>query len=247
MKTKYLPALLLLVASPIALFAASDTDRKIEEAAKASYNYRTVLEDNVKVRSNDGVVTLTGKVQDEGDRTLAEDTVANLPGVFSVKNEIKIKPDYPEHSDAWIALKIRSRLLVKGNVSAINTKVSVDNGVATLTGTADNAAQKELTGVYAKEIENVRSVKNDITVVEKPSATETIGEKIDDASITSQVKYALLSHKTTSALKTKLTTTDGVIGITGEATSDAEKSLVTKLAQDVRGVRSVNNNMTVKQ
>jgi len=136
---------------------------------------------------------------------------------------------------------------VKGNVSAINTKVSVDNGVATLTGTADNAAQKELTGVYAKEIENVRSVKNDITVVEKPSATETIGEKIDDASITSQVKYALLSHKTTSALKTKVTTTDGVIGITGEATSDAEKSLVTKLAQDVRGVRSVNNNMTVKQ
>ncbi len=247
MKTKYLPALLLLVASPIALFAASDTDRKIEEAAKASYNYRTVLEDNVKVRSNDGVVTLTGKVQDEGDRTLAEDTVANLPGVLSVKNEIKIKPDYPEHSDAWIALKIRSRLLVKGNVSAINTKVSVDNGVATLTGTADNAAQKELTGVYAKEIENVRSVKNDITVVEKPSATETIGEKIDDASITSQVKYALLSHKTTSALKTKVTTTDGVIGITGEATSDAEKSLVTKLAQDVRGVRSVNNNMTVKQ
>jgi osmotically-inducible protein OsmY len=247
MKTKYLPALLLLVASPIAVFAAAGTDRKIEEAAKASYNYRTVLEDNVKVRSNDGVVTLTGKVQDEGDRTLAEDTVANLPGVLSVKNEIKIKPDYPEHSDAWIALKIRSRLLVKGNVSAINTKVSVDNGVATLTGTADNAAQKELTGVYAKEIENVRSVKNDITVVEKPSATETIGEKIDDASITSQVKYALLSHKTTSALKTKVTTTDGVIGITGEATSDAEKSLVTKLAQDVRGVRSVNNNMTVRQ
>jgi osmotically-inducible protein OsmY len=247
MKTKYLPALLLLVASPIAVFAAAGIDRKIEEAAKASYNYRTVLEDNVKVRSNDGVVTLTGKVQDEGDRTLAEDTVANLPGVLSVKNEIKIKPDYPEHSDAWIALKIRSRLLVKGNVSAINTKVSVDNGVATLTGTADNAAQKELTGVYAKEIENVRSVKNDITVVDKPSVSDAIGEKIDDASITSQVKYALLSHKTTSALKTKVTTTDGVIGITGEATSDAEKSLVTKLAQDVRGVRSVNNNMTVRQ
>jgi osmotically-inducible protein OsmY len=61
---------------------------------------------------------------------------------------------------------------------------------------------------------------------------ETIGEKIDDASITSQVKYALLSHKSTSALKTKVTTNDGVVVITGEAGSDAdaEKSLVTKLA-----------------
>lgn len=246
MKTNYLPALLIVIASPIALFAASATDQKIEDAAKASYNYRTVLEDHVKVRSRDGIVTLTGKVQDQGDKTLAEDTVANLPGVLGVKNEIKIKSDYPEHSDAWMAFKIRSRLLVKGNVSAADTKVSVVDGVVTLTGTAANPAQKELTGVYAKEIDHVKSVQNDIMVVEKPSSTETMGEKIDDASITSQVKYALLSHKATSALKTKVTTNDGVIMISGEASSDAEKALVTKLAQDVRGVKSVSNDMTVK-
>ena len=75
----------------------------------------------------------------------------------------------------------------------------------------------------------------------------TVGEKIDDASITSQVKYALISHKSTSALKTKVTTTDGVVVITGEAANDSEKSLVSKLAQDVRGVKSVTNNMTVRE
>ncbi len=246
MKTKNLPALLLLLASPVALFASSETDRKIEEAAKASYNYRTVLEDHVKVKANDGIVTLTGTVQDKDDKALAADTVENLPGVMGVKNEIKIKSSYPEHSDSWIALKIRSRLLVKGNVSASATKVAVQDGVVTLTGTADNAAQKELTEVYAKEIDHVKSVKNDIVVKDKPSMGETVGEKIDDASITTQVKFALVSHKATSALKTKVTTTDGVIVITGEASSDAEKSLVTKLAQDVRGVKSVTNAMTVK-
>ena len=73
-----------------------------------------------------------------------------------------------------------------------------------------------------------------------------MSENIDDASITTQVKYALLTHKGTSALKTKLETNDGVIVITGEARSDAEKALVTKLAQDVRGVKSVRNEMTVK-
>ena len=113
-----------------------------------------------------------------------------------------------------------------------------------LTGTADNAAQKDLTTAYAKVIEGVKSVRNDMTV--KESASSTMGEKIDDASITSQVKYALLTHKSTSALKTKITTNDGVIVITGEASSDAEKALVSKLAGDVRGVKSVNNNMTVK-
>ena len=49
------------------------------------------------------------------------------------------------------------------------------------------------------------------TAVAATTERLTVGEKIDDASITSQVKFALLSHKSTSALKTKVTTTDGVI------------------------------------
>jgi osmotically-inducible protein OsmY len=172
--------------------------------------------------------------------------VKNLPGVTAVKNEITLKDPQPKHSDSWIALKIRSRLLAKAHVSATATTVAVKDGVVTLTGTADNIAQKELTAVYAREIEGVKSVKNDIVVKDPPAPGSTMSEKIDDASITSQVKYELLRHKSTSALKTKVTTTDGVVVITGEAASDAEKSLVTKLAQEVRGVKSVENNMMVK-
>lgn len=233
---------LLLATAPAALFASSTTDRKIEDAAKQSYNFRAVLDNQVQAKANDGVVTLTGTVPDKDARTLAEDTTENLPGVTSVKNDIVVQASYPEHSDAWMAFKIRSRLLVKANVSATTTNVTVKDGVATLSGTAANEAQKELTGVYAGEIDWVKSVKNDIAVKDQP----TLSEKIDDASITSQVKFALLSHKSTSALKTKVTTTEGVVHITGNAASDAEKSLVTKLAQDVRGTQSVTNDMLVK-
>ncbi|AOS44426.1 Osmotically-inducible protein Y precursor [Lacunisphaera limnophila] len=249
MKHKHLSVLLALVTAPAVMFASAATDRKIEEAAEASYNYRTVLEDHVKVKAKDGIVTLTGTVQDKDDRALAVDTVENLPGVTSVRNEITVKSTYPEKSDGWMALKIRGRLLVKGNVSAATTTVDVKDGVATLGGTADNLAQKELTGIYAQEIDGVKSVKNEITIkdpsIPSPGAKQTMGEKMDDASITSQVKFALLSHKSTSMLKTKVTTNDGATVISGEAASDAEKSLVTKLAQDVRGVLSVTNNMTV--
>jgi hyperosmotically inducible periplasmic protein len=245
MKIKKLSILIALIASPIVLFASS-TDSKIEDAAKASYNFRTVLDNHVKARSSDGVVTLTGTVQDTGDRDLAADTVENLPGVLSVNNQIKIESTYPEHSDAWMAFKIRSRLLVKGNVSATSTKVVVTDGNVVLSGPADNVAQKELTEAYAKDIDGVKSVTNDITVLDQPSNHETTGEAIDDASITSQVKYALLSHKSTSALKTKVTTMNGVVRVTGDAATGAEKDLVSKLATDVRGVRSVTNDMTVK-
>jgi hyperosmotically inducible protein len=246
MKNKTRSALLLLLASPLVLLASSETDRKIEDAAKASYNYRTVLKDHVRVKAKDGVVTLTGTVEDRDDKNLAADTVENLPGVTSVQNELNIKSEYAEHSDMWMAAKIRARLLVKGNVSATSTSIAVNDGIVTLTGSADNSAQKELTEAYAKDIDGVKSVKNEIAVKEKPSAESTTGEKIDDASITTQVKFALLSHKSTSALKTKVTTIDGVVRVTGDAKSDAEKALVTKLAGDVRGTKSVTNDMTVK-
>jgi osmotically-inducible protein OsmY len=163
-----------------------------------------------------------------------------------VKNNIEIKSALPERSDGWIAIKVRSRLLVKAHVSATDTKVTAQDGVVTLTGTADSAAQKDLTGVYAQEIKGVKSVHNELVVKDAAGQARTMGEKIDDASITSQVKYALLTHEGTSALKTKITTFEGVIAISGEATSDAQKVLVTKLAQDVRGAVSVSNHMAVK-
>lgn len=248
MKTYTRIALLLAAALPVALFASSPNDGKIQDAAKNSYNFRTVLNDHVTAKADDGVVTLTGTVQDKNDKALAEDTVENLPGVVSVNNEITVKSDYPEHSDEWIALKIRSTLLVKANVSATATKVSVKNGIVTLTGTAINGAQKDLTESYAKDIDHVKAVRNEMVVESSPSSTtaSTVGETIDDASITSQVKFALLSHSSTSALSTKVITENAVVSITGVANSDAEKSLVTKIAQDTRGVKSVVNDMTVK-
>jgi hyperosmotically inducible protein len=238
--------LLALAAAPAALFASS-TDRQIDDAAKASYNFRVVLNNDVSADANDGIVTLTGTVNDRDQRSLAEDTVSNLPGVMGVKNKIKVESEPAEHSDAWIALKVRGLLLVRANVSATATKVDVNDGVVTLSGTADNLAQKDLTEAYVKDVSGVKSVNNQIIVDVSPSdrRDHPMAESIDDASITTQVKSALLFHRATSALKTKVTTSDGVVMIGGEASSDAQKDLVSKLANSVRGVRSVDNNMTV--
>jgi hyperosmotically inducible periplasmic protein len=249
MKIKNLSALFALIAGSLALLpsianASPDNDRKIEDAATSSYNFRTVLNGSVTVKATDGVVTLTGTVPDKDDKALAADTVSNLPAVTSVNNQIVVAQAYPEHSDGWIAFKIHWTLLTKANVSAVNTTVVVTDGNVVLSGTADNLAQKELTGVYAKDIDGVKSVNNEI-IVQNPPPGETVGENIDDASITTQVRYALLTHGSTSALKTKVSTANGVVLVSGDADSDAEISLVTKLASDVRGTKSVTNNMTV--
>jgi osmotically-inducible protein OsmY len=55
---------------------------------------------------------------------------------------------------------------------------------------------------------------------------------------------ALLFHRSTSALKTSVTTKDGIVTLSGKAANGAEKDLATKLVEDIHGVNSVVNNMT---
>jgi osmotically-inducible protein OsmY len=222
-------------------------DDRIEASAAKSYVFKTYLkDDSIKTESKDGVVTLTGTVADSSHKSLAENTVASLPGVKSVDDQLTVSGQQPaEHSDTWIKMKVQTALLFHRNVSATGTTVYVKDGVVTLQGEASSLAQKELTTEYAQDIDNVKSVNNQMTVAKMMPAAPTMGDKIDDASITAQVKSSLLSHRSTSALNTGVSTTDGVVTLTGVAKNDAEKSLVTKLAEDIVGVTSVINNMTV--
>jgi osmotically-inducible protein OsmY len=228
---------------------ASDTDDRIESSAAKSYVFKTYLkDDSIKTESKDGVVTLTGTVAEASHKSLAQDTVTGLPGVKSVDNQLRVKGGQPaEHSDTWISMKVKSALLFHRNVSATGTKVYVNKGIVTLQGEASSQAEKELTTEYARDVDNVKDVKNLMTIATTPAtASETVGDKIDDASITAQVKSSLMSHHSTSALKTGVETTDGVVTVSGIAKNDAEKSLVTKLVTDINGVNSVINNMTIE-
>ena len=256
MKFPRLLATALLATAPLLLLADSATDQKIEDAAKSSYNFRAVLNNQVHAKADDGVVTLTGTVQDRDQKALAENTVESLPGVKRVDNRIEVASSSAGPSDGWIALKVRSALLLHANVSMAHTDVTVHDGVVTLTGTAKSEAQKELTTADVKGIDGVKDVKNELRVRGSGMAANdddndqandgSFSGKVDDASITAQVKYELLTHHSTSALHTDVDTDNGVVRIRGVAKSDAEKDLVTKLASGIKGVTSVNNEMTVQ-
>ena len=249
------PAIALFPALAVALLlagapaqASSKTDTRIESSARKSYVFKTYLKgDDIKIQSKDGVVTLTGSVQEESHKSLARETVAELPGVKKVDNQLEVKGESSAaHSDPWLGTKVKTTLLFHRNVNAVKTGVSVKNGVVTLRGDAASEAQKELTTEYAKDVEGVKDVKNEMTVLGATAKKhETVGEKIDDASITSQVKLTLLYHRSTSALSTKVKTKNGVVTVSGNAKNAAEKDLVTKFATDVHGVKIVKNRMTV--
>ena len=71
---------------------ASETDDRIESSFKKTYVYKTYLKDeNIKISSKDGVVTLAGSVANETHKPMAQDVAEALPGVKSVDNRIKSK------------------------------------------------------------------------------------------------------------------------------------------------------------
>jgi osmotically-inducible protein OsmY len=245
-----------LTAAAIALLAtgmpagASETDDRIASSFEKSFVYKKYLKDeNVKISSSDGAVILSGSVSDESDRLIAYNIVEALPDVKSVDNRIEITGEHPaEKSDIWIGLKVIGMLMYHRNVNALQTEVSVKDGIVTLNGEADNQAQKTLTAEYAQDIDGVKEVRNEMTIAaDDESDTQTIGEKIDDASITAQVMMALLTHRSTSSVNTKVETQNGEVTLTGMAENDAEKSLVSKLVADISGVVDVKNQMTVKE
>lgn len=176
---------------------ASETDDRIEAAARKSHVFKTSLkDDSIRTESKNGIVVLSGTVREESHRSLAENTaentVENLPGVKGVVNQLIVRGEKPaEHSDAWISTKVKTTLLFHRNVKAGATDVYVKHGIVSLRGEATSLAQKELTAGYAADVEGVKEVKNEMTVAKTPAVPQESGaEKLDDASITAQVRSA---------------------------------------------------------
>jgi len=129
-----------------------------------------------------------------------------------------------------------------------------------LRGKATSMAQKNLATEYAKDVEGVKAVNNEMTVStvamkpgKKTMDGKTMGKKVDavtesvdDASITALVKTTLLFHRSTSAINTTVVTKKGVVELGGKARNAAERNLATKLVSDVYGVKRVVNTMIVQ-
>ena len=115
---------------------AAQTDDRIESSAKQSYVFKTYLKDDViKVKSKDGVVTLTGTVAEESHEIIGPRDGGEPAGVKSVDNMLEFKGEpAAANSDAWVVTKVKASLLFHRNLSGGKTEVQAKDGVVTLRG-----------------------------------------------------------------------------------------------------------------
>lgn len=75
----------------------------------------------------------------------------------------------------------------------------------------------------------------------------TVGEYVDDAAITTAVKAKFVEAKTVDASSISVETLNGEVLLSGFAKNPAEKTNAGTIAQGVRGVKKVRNEIVVRQ
>ena len=213
---------------------------------------------DLKVAVHEGKATLTGKVEESVNKDLAKQIALGVDGIKDVDNQIVVDADYvgPMRAsgrsfgemvdDATVTASVKSKLGWSKHADALTTKVQTKSGKVTLQGTADSAADKELAGTLAMNTRGVTEVDNQLKVgsTKAPSAvadkdTPQSGHDAADGWITTKVKSTYLYSTNIDGSDISVSTKGGIVTLSGKVDSGTERALAVKLAQNVRGVKSV--------
>ena len=126
------------------------------------------------VDTKDNNVTLTGQVQTEDDKRVAEETARSTKGVANVVNNLEVAPkpqaanrEKPYVPDLEIKAVVLQSILTNPSLKTQQIKVDVYNGGVTLTGSVKTSTQKADAEAAARAIANVRDVDSNSLAVTK--------------------------------------------------------------------------------
>ena len=126
----------------------------------------------VKIRVDDGVVLLTGKVDNPQIRVEATRISWEPRGVTEVVNEIQVseKSSIKDIAkDLAASTTIKGKLVADKNIKSVNFNIDVVNGIAYLSGVARTQKEMNLVLAYTKETLYINQLVNYIQLSESLS------------------------------------------------------------------------------
>lgn len=122
----------------------------------------------IDVDTTDGRVTLRGSVEKEAARAEAEKHARSTKGVVSVDNKIEVVASGEGRtvSDSAITAKVKAKITADPELNPFNIDVDTRDGRVTLTGRVRSAAARAEAEKLARNTQGVKSVANELEVVE---------------------------------------------------------------------------------
>jgi len=148
------------------------SDSGITSAIERGLDYeKGVFPDDVDVSTSQGIVTLSGPVSNLLAKERAVRIAESVLGVRGVIDRISVTP--VSRSDADIRKDIQAALRQDPATESYRVLASVQNAVATLTGSVGSHAEKQLAARIAKGVRGVKEVSNDVAVNDPSKRTDS--------------------------------------------------------------------------
>lgn len=265
---KYLAGMLLasaLVTGPAAVAMADNdvgqavSEARLEGQLAATYalnEHLSVFDISVDVEGDTAV--LTGTVEDDAQRSLAEQIARDVDGIENVDNRLEVDGARGEAAaeqqrggertfrdrvaDSSLTATVKSKLLWNRNTSGLDISVTTRGGTVTLTGDVDSETSRDTAERLARGTDGVQSVDNQLRVrgeAEREEGEREFADTVSDSWITAKARSTLSFSRDVGASSISIETRDGVVHLSGDVSSDEEKRQAVALVSDLRGVRAV--------
>jgi len=264
----------ILAASPAAQLAVADTelpdavkqmagsDLAIESRLITAYSLNEHLNPfDIQVDSENGIVTIDGAVPSEVQHDLALQIARDLGAVREVKDQLKVDSSqsttlendlFRTVEDANVTTRVQLQLLWNSQTGGLDIDVETNDGMVTLKGTASSAAERRAAERIALNTQGVREVENQIEIESEASPSDQPSnlisqtvDQISDGWITTRVVASLRFNNSIKDGNIDVSTTDGVVSLTGQVRTAKQKKLAGRTARDIYGVKQVNNALEI--
>jgi osmotically-inducible protein OsmY len=139
------------------------TDSGITAAVEGGLAFeKGVFPNDVDVSTSQGIVTLSGSVNNLLAKERAVKMAESIRGVRGVIDRTTVTP--VSRSDADTRKDIQAALRLDPATESYRVAVSVQNAVATLTGSVGSYTEKELVARIAKGVKGIREVRNEVAI-----------------------------------------------------------------------------------
>jgi hyperosmotically inducible periplasmic protein len=141
------------------------------------------------------------------------------------------------------------------HLDTLDIDIGVENNIATLDGEVHSNIEKELAENIALGIEGIDSVKNNLKITPKPTATahqaspagtqRSFLQYINDVSTTAAIKTELLASRNVGGLEIDVDTYNGVVTLSGKVNTSAQKDLAQAIAAKQDDVKNIVNKIEI--